>query len=244
MGGVLTKVRRRKGKALLVAPPCLREGPHLVALGLASLALGGCSTEEAKEAAARVAAPQEAVQLGGKATRTEGIAMSWEGASVHVGDAWEAAQRVFPEYRRGAYQLRSLPERFGRDYEAHGWETNAGQGYGVITHDDLVVAAVYHTEDVDEAHAQRLLDAQRAGTGDLSMKSFQNGKLDWSLWESGSQRLMVLRDKGTKGTDVTVLMGDAKILDALGATRPTAANPAVAPFLSTPPTPGAEKERS
>ena len=236
---VLTEAPRQEGKALLSVPRCLCEKmlPALL------LALAGCSSEESKEAVARAAAPQETVQLGGKATRTEGIAVSWEGSLVHVGDSWEAAQRVFPEYRRGAYQLRSLPERFGRDYEAHGWETNAGQGYGVITHDDLVVAAVYHTEDVDDAHARRLLDAQRAVTGDLSMNSVHNGKLDWSYWTSGSQRLMVLRDKGTKGIDVTVLMGDAKILDALGATVPTPANPATAPFLSTPPTPGAQREK-
>lgn len=205
-------------------------------LPFVALLLVGCSADEAKEAVAKAAAPEPSVELAGKAVRTEGIVMSWEGASVHVGDAWEAAQKLFPE-RRGAYRLRSLPERFGRDFESHGWETNEGQGYGVITYKDLVAAAIYHAEDVDEDYAQKLLAAQRAGTGALKMNEVRNGKLDWSFWESGSQRLMVLLAKGAKGTDVTILMGDAKVLDSLGATKPSTGNPSVAPFLSRPPAP-------
>lgn len=205
---------------------------------LIAFALVGCASEDTKDAAAKALAPKETVQLAGKAVRTEGIAISWEGNTVHVGDTWEAAQKVFPEYRRGSYQLRSLPERFDKDYEAHGWETNAGQGFGVITRGDLLVAAIYHTEGIDEEHAQRLFDAQRAVSGELEMKTAQIGKLDWSYWESGSQRLMVLRSRGQKSIDLTILMGDAKVLDALGATRPAPPDPAVAPFLSTPPPPG------
>ena len=63
----------------------------------------------------------------------------------------------------------------------------------------------------------------------------ESGKLKWSTWEDGTQRLMVLFDKGKKGTDVTVLMGDGKVLDALGATMPVDKNAATAPFISTPP---------
>ena len=205
---------------------------------LAVLALAGCSGDEAKESSAKPTVPAVGIVLTGKATRVDGIAMSWEGQSVHVGDSWEVAQRVFPEPRRGAYPLRSLPERFGRGFEAHGWESNAGQGYGVVTDDDLVVAAVYHVDGADATHALRLLDAQRGGSGALRMDEIASGDLDWNVWEDGGQRLMVLRDRGAKGIDVTVLMGDANVLDALGATRPTARNAAVAPFLSGP-APGA-----
>lgn len=207
-------------------------------LPLAALLVVGCSGEDAKEAVARVAVPDEGVQLAGKALRVEGIGISWDGNSVHVGDSWEAAQRVFPEHR-SSYRLRGLPERFGHDFEAHGWETNEGQGFGVITHKDLVVAAVYHAEDVETDYARSLLDAQRAATGTLPMNDVSSGSLHWDYWESGSQRLMVLRDKGKRGTDVTILMGDDKVLDALGATRPTATSPTVAPFLDRPPEKGA-----
>lgn len=202
-------------------------------LPLAALLLAGCSSEEARDAAKAAVAPAPAgVALGGKAVPIDGIAMSWDGQAVRVGDSWEVAQRVFPEPRHGAYPLRSLPERFGRDFEAHGWEANSGQGYGVITDNDLVVAAVYHVEDADPDYAQRLLDAQRGGSGELKMTEATSGNLHWNYWEDGGQRLMVLRDVGKKGIDVTVLMGDGKILDALGATRPKAGEPAVAPFLS------------
>ena len=133
---------------------------------LALLALVGCSGEEAKEVVAKTVEEPQTVQLGGKAAPTDGIAMSWEGNSVHVGDAWEAAQKLFQE-PRGAYRLRSLPQRFGRDFAGHGWETNEGQGFGVITYKDLVVAAVYHSEDAEAGYADKLLAAQRAGTGTL-----------------------------------------------------------------------------
>lgn len=198
------------------------------------VALAGCSAEEAKEAVAQAAKPDEGVQVAGKAVRTEGIALSWDGNAVHVGDSWEVAQRVFPE-RRASYRLRALPQRFGRDFEAHGWETNDGQGYGVITHDDLVVAAVYHAEDVEPDYARSLFEAQRAGTGALPMRDELNGSLAWDVWESGTQRLMVLRDKGKRGIDVTVLMGDSKVLDALGATRPNSTATQIAPFLDRTP---------
>lgn len=208
-------------------------------LPVALLLLVGCSADDAKEAVARATAPEESVRLAGKAVPSAGIAMSWEGNTARVGDSWEAAQKVFPEVKRGAYQLRSLPQRFGRDYEAHGWETNEGQGYGVITYKDLVVAAIYHIDGVDDDHAQRYLDAQRSATRDLQMQEVKNGKLLWNFWEDkgATQRLMVLRVKGVKGVDVTILMGDDKVLDALGATKPVTGNPAVAPFLSSPPTP-------
>ena len=203
---------------------------------LAFLLLAGCSGDDTK-ALAHPAEAVQSIELAGKAVRTPGISLSWEGNSVHVGDAWEAAQRVFPE-PRSAFRLRSLPSRFGRGFEAHGWETNENQGYGIITQNDLVVAAVFHAEDVEADYAESLLASQRNGTGDLRMNEVKNGDLEWSFWENGSQRLMVLLDRGAKGTDVTILMGDAKVLDALGATRPVATSPSVAPFLSRPPSEG------
>lgn len=211
-----------------------------VLLSVAVILLAGCSAEEAKEAVVKSATPVETVKLAGKTAADAGVAMSYEGHSVRVGDSWEEAQKVFPE-RRLAYGLRSLPERFGSDFSAHGWETNEGQGYGVITYKDLVVAAVYHTEDVENDYAESLFEAQRAGTGALPMQQVVTGTLTWNFWQgnSGTQRLMVLRDKGKKGTDVTILMGDANVLDALGATKPVAPNPSVAPFISSPPPKGA-----
>ena len=206
-------------------------------LPLGFLLLAGCSGDDAAKRPVLARAVQT-VEMAGKAVRAEGIAMSWEGTAVHVGDSWEAAQRVFPE-RRSAFRLRSLPSRFGHGYEAHGWETNEDGGYGVITKDDLVVAAVFHAEDVEDDYAKSLLSAQRSGTGDLEMREVKNGALDWNFWENGAQRLMVLFDRGIKGTDVTILMGDANVLDALGATRPVATSPDVAPFLSRPPLAGA-----
>ena len=201
-------------------------------LPLLCVALAGCSGEEAKEVVKAVEEPP-AVELAGKAVRSDAIAMSWDGVSVHVGDTWEAAQKLFPEPRT-SYRLRSLPERFGHDFSAHGWETNEGRGFGAITYKDLVVAAVYHAEDVEADYAQKLLASQRDRTGALPMHEVQNGKLTWNYWEDGSQRLMVLFDKGQKGTDATVLMGDAKVLDALGATKPADRNAATAPFISSP----------
>ncbi len=197
-------------------------------------ALVGCSGDDAKEAIAKTVEEPQTLVPAGKAVRQEGIAMSWEGNSVHVGDSWEAAQKLFQE-PRGAYLLRSLPQRFGRDFAAHGWETNEGQGFGVITYKDLVVAAVYHSEESESEYADKLLAAQRAGTGTLTMHEVEAGKLKWSYWEDANQRLMVLFDRGKKGIDVTVLMGDSKILDALGATKPVDKNAKTAPFISTPP---------
>ena len=198
---------------------------------LLALVLAGCSGES--EEIVKTPTTEQRVALAGTAERVEGIAMSWEGNAVHVGDGWESAQKLFPE-RRASYRLRSLPERFGRDFEAHGWETNEGQGYGIVTDKDLVVAAIYHVEDVEDDYAKSLLDAQRAGTGALKINQVVVGNLQWSFWESQSQRLMVLIQKGQKGKLVTILMGDDKVLDALGATRPKASASQVGPFLSAP----------
>ncbi len=211
-------------------------------LVIPALFLAGCgSGEENKESAKATPQSEDSVQPAGKAVRAEGIAMSFEGNTVHVGDAWESAEKLFPEHR-GSYRLRSLPARFGSSFEAHGWESTDRQGdrvvsygYGVVTYKDMVIAAVYHAEDQEPAHAQELLDAQRNGTGTLKMTEVKTGDLQWNYWEDGTQRLMVLQDKGKKGTDVTVLMGDAKVLDALGATKPVGPDPSTAPFLSSPP---------
>ena len=66
------------------------------------------------------------------------------------------------------------------------------------------------------------------------MNQVASGHLDWSFWEDGSQRLMVLREVKGRSADVTVLMGDDGVLDALGAVRPSAKGAAVAPFLTRP----------
>ena len=142
---------------------------------------------------------------------------------------------------------RASPARFGSAFEAHGWEATDRQGdrvvsygYGVITYKDLVVAAIYHAEDQENSFAQQILETQRNGTGSLKMTEVKTGDVQWDFWEEGTQRLMVLQDKGKKGTDVTILMGDSKVLDALGASKPVGPDPATAPFLTSPPISGAD----
>ena len=80
-------------------------------LTLALFALGGCSGEETKEAAAQTAPVETGVTLAGRSTRVEGIAMSWEGEAIRVGDSWESAQRVFQN--PGAALIHYAPCRNG-----------------------------------------------------------------------------------------------------------------------------------
>lgn len=191
-----------------------------LALALLSIVLAGCgnATEGATNGIDQPSnsAAEQTVALSGKVERDDNIGLVWDTRSVHVGDSWDAASKVFPE-RAGAYELRQLPARFGKEFESHGWETNAGEGYGVITYRDNVVAAIYHVGDIEESRAREIVTAQRNGTGPIAPRTFADTKLEYTFWEDHNQRLMTLLEKTEKGFNVTIAMGDQAVLDAIGA---------------------------
>ena len=144
------------------------------------------------------------------------IGLYRDGAVVHVGDLWETAKGVFPAGRT-AYDLHDLPQSFPNKFEAHGWETPTGEGFGAITLDSKVVAAMYQLERTKEDSFDELLKAQQTGMGSRQPDVISGRSVNYWFWTDSQnhQLLMVCELSTTAGENVTLAMGDENVLAKL-----------------------------
>lgn len=149
------------------------------------------------------------------------IGLYREHGSVHVGDNWDKARDLFPEPAKGAYPMHELPPGFGSRFTAEGWETNRGEGFGVIAYQNQVVAALYHTTGVDEERVKEIEALHRTSTADIYPLTITGKSIRYWFWTTNDskQRLMICAyaNPRHKGFDLTLAMGDSQALNALGA---------------------------
>ncbi len=134
---------------------------------------------------------------------------------VNVGDSPEQALKVFPT-PKSAYLFSDLPPSLSKNYEAKGWETAGGEGYGVILYGGNVVAAMYQVNGQPESMLEQLRSLQEQGMGTAQYKIDKRPVQFW-FWHDGSQTLMLSSyDKGEGRLNITLAMGDNNVLDAIG----------------------------
>ncbi len=187
------------------------------------LALAGCqsTSSDSKVATQSSASPTETVSAAVQITSSFGptnIGLYRDDRVVRVGDEWEKARLVFHEPNKGAYHLHDLPPRFGKGFSADGWESNRGEGFGVISYQGSIVAAMYQDQGVTDQLVSDMVALHRNGTAELYPLTITGQKAQYWFWttQDGTQRLMICAAKGPRGTHLTMAMGLTDVLKAIG----------------------------
>lgn len=180
--------------------------------------LAGCQGADTVSKSVAAPAPVKTVAAPTMPVEVTAIQMVGPHGMIRVGDADEKALAVYPPTSKSPNKLRELPERFAKPYGVQGWETARGEGFGIITWDGAIVAAMYQVERGDEQMLSEILSQQRSGTGTLYPNDILGKSVRFWFWEDKSQRLMVCAAQNPdKFLNITVAMGDRVVLDALGA---------------------------
>ena len=204
------------------------KGLLLLALVLTGL---GCEGEQATLPNGLPQVPQtEVFSPVGLGEPSNTIGLYRESSAVKVGDTWEKAKEVFPEPPRGAYELHDLPPKFPRDYEVHGWETGAGEGFGVILKNNKVLSAMYQLENTKQDTLNEFLSQQIQGAK-VQPEIVVKGRERYWFWTDGPnhQTLMICALSASHGLNLTIAMGDDEILRHIGISEEEIKKSALAP---------------
>lgn len=197
-------------------------------LGIATLvfvgiAIAGCQSEQkAPVQQIKPSAPANAQALIGSvgmANPGSGlIGIHRSSGSVRFGDTYEQAKQVFPMPARGAYELRELPVNFPEPFEARGWETGQGEGFGMILKDMKVVGALYTEERSTESRLEEWLTLQKIGTAQILPRTKTVGPVRVWEWNEGSVALVLVATKTRDGLSIALGVGAVAVLSELGLT--------------------------
>lgn len=192
---------------------------HLWLLILPLLTLG-CAQEEGGPSgseASGATASKNTLELAGPDDPSK-IGLFNDNASIKVGDSWDKAKGAFPEPQRIAYDIHDLPTDIPSEkFEAHGWETPTGEGFGVITYDGKVVVAMYQLENTKQDDLTDFLKLQEQGIGGRADQQFGSRTLQFWFWTdpTAHQTLMVSSLLTARGLNITMAMGDDSVLARL-----------------------------
>ncbi len=185
-----------------------------------ALVLSGCqgaapvvgppTPSEAARVEARVAPPKNP-------TPTD-IALVRRGQLVSVGMTADEAFRVFRDPREGGFEDERLPPNFAAPYRARSWE-GKDRGFGVITYQDRVVAAMYQEQKASYQRALEFVQVHQDRLQRPADITVPGRKVNFWFWEQDDQRLRVcaFQSGGKDGVKITTAMGDITVLDALNA---------------------------
>lgn len=200
---------------------------RLVVAAAVLAALAGCDVPKAPVAAAPKPAPLEMVAPDFAVSTRIGLLR--QRGKLRVGDSLERALDLFQPPKR-AREFSALPPNLKPPYRAIGWESNS-EGYGVISYEDKVAAAVHTWNQATEDQVTQLVNVYQDEM--RSVPELVAGRVSrYWFWEmprmraGGSpasvadvhQRLMIVAVRNSDGTHVlTEAMGDVFALNAIRA---------------------------
>ncbi len=178
----------------------------------AALVVAGCdpSVGLSRDETAQVA-PADSVKGPGSTLPTAVSLLAIKG-QVKVGDTVDHAYAVLPPPVE-AYEFKDLPPGFQPPYAARGWESGR-QGFGVITHEKLVVAAMYQLDRIDEATLNLTKRAYQDLLGAPTHQISGTNVRYW-FWARELQSLVICALRSSRGLHVTIAMGDNAVLSGL-----------------------------
>lgn len=146
------------------------------------------------------------------------VALVRQDKAVTVGMRGSEAFDIFRDSREAGFEDDRLPPGFAAPYRARSWESSQ-RGFGVITYQESVVAAMYQEHDCALDRMQQWVDSHRRRMSRDPDHRVISKRLNYYFWEEDGQRLMILAfQKKAAGTvELTMAMGDIIVLDAIGA---------------------------
>ena len=192
----------------------------LVAAAICSVAIG-CGTDSgegpktAPPAAlrSRISAPDKIEPP--DFTQKTPVRMIRKGAEVRIGDSIDSALRAFRE-ERNAYKIAEMPAGW-RDplYTAQGWD-NGTTGFGAIVYDDKLAFGMFHEDRTDENRLQEIL-AVYDRMLNMPSTNVVGSRVRYWFWQQQNHRLMICAvQPPAGGLSVSIALGHAPIMDALG----------------------------
>ncbi|MFZ4508613.1 MAG: hypothetical protein ACOYON_13040 [Fimbriimonas sp.] len=195
----------------------------------AALSLWGCGGSSAAPEVTKAVAEPARVQAPSLSARSS-VALIRHSGRLRVGDTFGTGFEVFPAPAR-SFEFTQLPERFGRPYSARGWQA-VHEGFGMVAYSGIVVAGVYQVSGAKPDILYELLAAQETSLKGVNSSMVASSRARYWFWEvpgfDGSQpattadgsetrhRVMICALQTKAGLNITVAMGDAVVLDALG----------------------------
>jgi len=131
---------------------------------------------------------------------------------------YPAPTKIFDYFRdpkKLGNEYSDLPTNFTPPYGSRIWET-AHKGFGEITYNDNLVAAMYQEGPVTEDQVQEIVAAHKnqLGPQDIPIKG---NRVRYWFWEKDGQRLMICAFQTERqGLKLTLAMGDDAVLEGLG----------------------------
>ena len=192
---------------------------RLLLLPSALVILAGCQSADAPPADAVHAEVATKTVMVGAPSNTEptkiGLVVR-RGPAITVGyPSPDKLLELFHDPKHSGSEFNDLPTSFDYHYRARTWET-AHMGFGEITYDGILVAAMYQEDKVDQDRVDEIVAAHKEQV-DLLPTNINGRKVSYWFWEIANQRLMICSNHtGRQGIKLTVAMGDDKVLDALG----------------------------
>jgi hypothetical protein len=183
--------------------------------------LAGCASDGNGTAplAAQAQIQAKTLELAASPPEQSRIGLYRDEDSVRVGDTWEKAKLVFPVPPHNADEIHDLPNGIPEKFEAHGWETPSGEGFGVITVEGKVVLAMYQLE---KTKSDTVSDFEKTEEQHVGVPETVTGRsLTYWFWSDpeAKQSLMICALKVPAGYNFTMAMGDDNVLERLGISR-------------------------
>lgn len=190
-------------------------GSHTFPISLLALfaALAGCGDPEKIDLA-----PKPVFDIANKSKPPEfgeatSIQLKNGPDALKVGDDVAASLGFFAKPKK-AYEFRDLPNVFPPEFKSNGWENDV-EGYGLISFDNRVAAAMRLLHKVDEARVQNEITSIRYQSGRETETVTGRAARYW-FWESGRHRQMVCAVPEGKDTFLlTIAIGELNTMNAL-----------------------------
>ncbi|CAN5732142.1 hypothetical protein BH11ARM2_BH11ARM2_18250 [soil metagenome] len=182
----------------------------------ALLLLAGCQGGESKKDADAADGTEPDPPIGAPATLKPSRLFLVGGESIlRLGDDWGDAEKVFPAPKE-SFPVSELPDRFGKPYSAKGWN-EAHDGFGVILYSDRIAAAMVQNERPDASSADKIRKRYGDELSSITPVEVRGGNVNFTFWEDGDQRLMLLEQKMENRVRTTIALGDKNVMDGIGA---------------------------
>lgn len=185
----------------------------LASLPLAVLATFGCGDPEKINLAPKPVFDINIVAKAPELGEPTSIRLRNGPDEIAVGDDVATAIDFYPKPKK-SYEVRELPSAFGKEFRAQGWESDI-EGFGVISHQGRIVAAMRMLHGVDEARLQNEVTAIRYRIG-REVESIEGKSGRYWFWQIGRHRQVVCATpEGKDGFLLTLAIGELNTMDAL-----------------------------
>ncbi len=188
---------------------------RLIVAILAAFTLAGCSNVESMKFGPKTVFEdvKEKLEAPGKPF-TPRFSIGQGSRRVQAWDNVDDAREVFARPKR-AFEFSDRPATLGSAFKTEGWES-ASDGYGIISYEDRVVAAVREQYKVAPEAVRNMFMAFIDAYQPMEPTRILGQTCEYAFWTLGDEVLMISSVKVADGQfNLTIAVGDKLVMSAL-----------------------------